>query len=304
MKITILISAQNSLFVLGGKEYRIEEFPVVLDSLAKVIIDSKESDNLILFIHGHGNQPDKAVNRRLPVMEKDYSAKVIVFHWPSWDENFVYPEKQAILAGRDLEKVFRNLKEFKTRNPEVYKKINPVLLTHSMGGYVLKACIEATDRKAYSNIFNNILINSPDVDTQDHYVWVDAISESKNVYITYNKYDPVLQSSARTFNNKIRLGQKLESIFNGKYRLSEKAVYLNLSELGFVHKSYMPESQQGNKYLEQFYCKALNGDYIKLKEKYGFLKTEDKQVYLIKSDRKPIFSFMDDNKDEEKKKVN
>lgn len=297
------LSAQNSLFTKGGTEYSIEEFPSVLDSMVKLIADSSQYNNLIIFVHGHGVHPQKAVYKRLPLLEKDYAAKVIVFHLLSWDENFVYPEKQAILAGRDLEKIFKYLKEFKEKNPQVYKDINPVLLTHSMGGYVLKACIEATDRDAYEGIFSSILINSPDVDTEDHYVWVDAISESDKIYITFNKFDPVLQSSAKAFNSKIRLGQKLESIFNGKYRLSQNAIYIDLSDIGMMHKGYMADSQYDNKYLQDFCCKVLNGKKVKFKKKFGFVKTDDKQVFRIKNDRKPIFSFMDDENNEESEKL-
>ena len=297
----LYINAQSSIIVKGGKDYKTDEFPAVLDSMVKVIADSTEYNNLIIFVHGHGIHPQKAVHKRLPMLEKDYSAKVIIFHWPSWDENLVYPEKQAVLAGKDLEKVFAYLKEFKKRNPDIYKQIKPVLLTHSMGGYVLKACIEATNREAYSDIFSNILINSPDVDTEDHYVWVNAVSECDNVFITFNKFDPVLQSSAKAFNNKIRLGQKLESIFNGKYMLSDNAIYIDLSEIGMIHKSYMTESQSDNKHLHEFYQKILNGNVISLNEQNGFLSTEDKQVFKLKSDRKPIFSFMKDSEENEEK---
>ncbi|MCD4817910.1 MAG: alpha/beta hydrolase [Candidatus Cloacimonetes bacterium] len=274
--------AESKILLNQGIEYSIEDFPTAIDSLAQVIQDNPKYDNLIFFIHGHGNHPQKAIKKRVPELEKDYSAKVILFHWPTWEKSKIYPDEEAIQAGKDLIKIFKDLKKFKEENPETYKSINPSLLIHSMGNIVFKTFVETSNRKEFANLFNTILLNAADVDTENHHKWVDKISESDNIYITINNNDPVLHSSAKAINNKIRLGQKLKSMFNGEYTLSKKAVYLDLSQTGVLHKYYMKKKHKGNESLKYFYEQVLNGEKVKLTEKHGIHKVEGKPVYFIK----------------------
>ncbi|MCK5633374.1 alpha/beta hydrolase, partial [bacterium] len=274
--------AESKILLNKGIEYSIDDFPTAIDSISKVIQNNPDYDNLIFFIHGHGNHPKKAIQKRVPELEKDYSAKVILFHWPTWEKSKIYPDKESIQAGKDLIKVFRYLKKFKEENTEVYESIKPTLLIHSMGNIVFKTFIEISDRKEFANLFNTILLNAADVDTENHHRWVDKISESENIYITLNRHDPVLQSSAKAINNKIRLGQKLESIFNGEYPFSKNAVYLDLSKTGVLHKYYMKKKHKENKSITYFYEKVLNGEKIELTEKHGIYKVEEKPVYYVK----------------------
>jgi esterase/lipase superfamily enzyme len=177
--------------------------------------------------------------------------------------------------------------QYKTNNSEKWKVMKPTMLVHSMGNLVFQSYINSEDRLPIENLFNNIILNASDVDTKDHHKWINKITESRNIYITFNNDDPVLHSSAKIVNNRIRLGQKLSSMFNGDYPLASNVIYIDFTQTRFFHKYYLKSKHHENPAVMKFYNELLNGEHLDLMKIKGVTKQKDIPIFVMPS-RKEI----------------
>jgi hypothetical protein len=155
--------------------------------------------NIIIYIHGRGRAIDEKWDT-LKGLEETYKAKMIMFHWQSWTSMTVRPIDKAAASVDELGEVFKQIKEYKEANPEMFlhKKIS--LLTHSMGNVVLRDFVEKQYKHDLNDSAGNPLFNSwvsvgADEGLTDHKDWVGAIDFAAKKYITMNDGDIVLRLS-------------------------------------------------------------------------------------------------------------
>jgi hypothetical protein len=89
--------AESTAVVTADKRIEaVDNFEKLLDNSIKTIRMDDGYDNLILFVHGRGQHPCHAFNKALLTeLEYDYSAKIIMFHWPSWNGALAFPDENA-----------------------------------------------------------------------------------------------------------------------------------------------------------------------------------------------------------------
>ncbi len=248
---TTLVTAQGAL--LGTAD-----IPRQLVETLKDIQNDPNCDNFILFVHGRGKHPEKAFKQRLLVdLESDYSAKVLMFHWPSWDGPLAFPEAQARDSADKFISVLAAIKTCKQTHADLVKGTRFTLLTQSMGSLVLEEAVQRQPNATPEDLFDTLVMTAPASHTKDHSTWLNAMHLSPHTYVVFNRYDPVLGSAGLKEMGR-RLGKGLKS--RGKsVNLAKNAVYVDASRVTLLHRYYLHRYLKTAPALKAFFDEVLNG---------------------------------------------
>lgn len=266
----------------------VELFEELLNDAVKSIRTDAAYDNLILFVHGRGQHPCHAFDKSLIYdLESDYSAKVIMYHWPSWQGMFVFPDTNARKAAVDFKTVISTVADYRNNNKDLVKDIKFTLLTHSMGSIVLEKFMLNKGGHLVSGAFDTVVINASASSGEKHAEWVGKIGFAEHVYITINQADPTLGKAEfyeefRSRDMKFRLlGKSLASKKGVDYSLADNAKYIDLTRLSLRHVYYIHRYLKDKPALKFFYDRALNGLPAMLDKEHGVIKVEREQVYTL-----------------------
>lgn len=280
----------NSTAVVTA-ERRIEPvalFETLLDDAVKSIERDDRFDNFILFVHGRGQHPCHAFDKKLIAdLESDYSAKVIMYHWPSWEGVLGFPDKNARQSAKDLKAVIGSIAAYRDKHKERGKKIKFTLFTHSMGSIVLEEVMLNEGGDRLSNVFDTVVINASCSAGENHAKWVDKIRLSDHIYIVINQHDPTLGKAEMYEEWRYRdkgwrlLGKALVSKDGVEYALADNSTYIDVSRFPLRHVYYLHRYLKKSPAVKSFYDRALNGIPAKLDKAPGLLKIERERVYIL-----------------------
>lgn len=216
----------------------------------------KAGKPILVYVHGRGKEPNKSlhVKKILPiVLEKHYGVSVIMVNWDSY--GFLLDRKRPL----------RNTPEGASRLGELIMAMredqqqgklpnNISLLVHSLGNVVLQDTVEAGAWNGISTpLFKNVVLTSPDADTQGHNVWLEKLASVERVWVTINHADRVLANAGSGRNGTSPLGR------GAIPPLAASATYLDLhSAVGSAHQVFNKSYMAGNIALCQFFQSALN----------------------------------------------
>lgn len=221
-------------------------------------------------------------------LESDYSARVIMFHWPSWEGVLAYPAENARKAAKDLKNVISSLTAYRRNNKELLKDVKFTLLTHSMGSIVLEEVIRNEGGESLSGVFDTVVINASASSGKKHAEWVEKIHLSDNIYITVNKHDPTLGKAElyeewRYWDKGLRLlGKALVSKNGVEYALADNAKYIDLTKSPLRHVYYIHRYLKKSPAAKSFYDAVLNGIPANLDMEHGVMKIEKENIYVKK----------------------
>ena len=217
-----------------------------------------QCDNLILFVHGRGKHPGKAFRQKLLTdLETDYSARVIMFHWPSWEGALAFPEQAARDSADDFISVLGALKTFKDNHADLTRNVKFTLLTQSMGSLVLEESILRRQDESMQGLFDTLVISAPASYTKDHAQWVNQMDLSEHIYILFNRDDPILGSAGIREMGR-RLGKGLKSRGEA-VELSDQAIYIDATNILLLHRYYLHRNLKWAPELKHFFDEVLNG---------------------------------------------
>lgn len=271
----------HAIVTAQGQVTPVGQFQPLLDAAVAEIHQREDRDNIILFIHGRGKHPDKALRQRLLAdMEADYSAKVFMFHWPSWKGLFAFPESQARAAAPALREVLTQLQTYRLHHKHRLDGMRFTLLTQSMGSLVLEESVTQNAPPALKNLFDTIVISAPASSTAGHRQWVDQLALSPHIFITTHSHDPVL-GSAEIHTRAPCLGKSWP---RQEQDFAQGAVYLDVTHACVVHRYYLHRYLKFSPNLQRFYDRVLNGLPAELTPENGIATTDTPGVYrLIKN---------------------
>lgn len=183
--------------------YTKDEFVLRQPAQTAEIMDQFQKEapekNIIIYIHGRGRAIDEKW-ATLKGLEEKYNAKMIMFHWQSWSSMTSRPTDKASDSTVELTEVFKQIKEYKEANPEIFRHKKISLLTHSMGNVVFRDYVETRYKHDLNDpaghpLFNSWVSVGADVGLTDHKDWVASIDFVGKKYITMNDSDIVLRAS-------------------------------------------------------------------------------------------------------------
>lgn len=269
---------RHAIVTTDGQTVPTGQFHRVLNAAVAEIDQREDRDNIILFIHGRGKHPDKAHRQRLLAdMEVDYSAKVLMFHWPSWKGLFGFPEAEARAAAPAFRDALIQLQTYRLQHPRRLDGIRFTLLTQSMGSLVLEESVIQSSPATLKNLFDTIVISAPASPTSGHRQWVDPLALSSQLFIMSHSHDPVL-GSAELHTRAACLGKSWPSQEQG---FAQQAVYLDVTHAWVVHRYYLHRYLKRSPNLQRFYDRVLNGLPAELAPENGIATTETPGVYRL-----------------------
>ena len=248
----------RSLVTRRGSIHPIDDFTHILRTTLQDMQKEGQCDNLILFVHGRGKHPGKAFRQRLLAdLEEDYSAKVLMFHWPSWDGPLGFPEQAARNSAEDFITALRALKTFKEQHADLVRGVRFTLLTQSMGSLVLEESVHGLATDSLRSLFDTLVISASASCAKDHAAWVSRLDLSDHIYILINRNDPVLGSAGLRERGR-RLGKGLKS--QGKaVKRADRAVYIDATKITLLHRYYLHRYLRHSPALKCFFNQVLNG---------------------------------------------
>ncbi|MEZ4743790.1 MAG: alpha/beta hydrolase [Bdellovibrionota bacterium] len=274
--------AESAIVTVDKSIKPIQEFPDVLDQTIRKIHASSKYDNFILFVHGRGDHPEKAFKKALiKNLEKNYSAKVIMFHWPSKSKPWEFPEEKARASGKDLMTVIEGIKNYKRNHPEDTAGIKFSLLTHSMGSLVLEEALGYSSLQQNEIIFDTIMINSAASSAQTHAAWIEKITFSDQVFISINQNDSILRAAGVLLGDK-RLGKGLTSELGNDFDLANNSKYIEVSNSELNHRYYLYNDVKKYPHIMDFFTQVLNGIPPRLDEEAGIERVDRGQIYVFR----------------------
>lgn len=136
---------------------------------------------------------------------------------------------------------------------------NMTLLAHSMGNYVYKKVLMASEeRLSRHSVFDNVILKAADTNHENHREWVERVRTRRRVYVCINQDDDALKLSSLKIGEaqKARLGSTLAQQDAGN------AAYIDLTGLIRDEHSYFVNTDVGRHVpeLEAFFRKAVNGE--------------------------------------------
>lgn len=278
----VVESKSTSVVTVDKKIEPVTSFVPLLDQAVKDIRSSDECDNFILFVHGRGKHPDKAFEQSLIFdLESNYTAKVIMFHWPSWEGALDFPEGNARKSAKDFITVLKGLKEYQHNNRQLVQNIKFSLLAHSMGSIVLEETILKMDDNSLGKIFDTVVVSSSASAGKNHSNWVTDIYLSDNIYITVNQDDPILGKAGIKMKGR-RLGKGLENRQGDKFGLADNAKYIDLTESSLGHRYYLYRNLKERPVAKSFFDRALNGLPAILDMNHGVREVRRERVYVMR----------------------
>jgi len=246
-----LVTAQGAILPASDSSKQL------IKTLEKIQSDPN-CDNFILFVHGRGKHPEKAFRQRLLLdLESDYSAKVLMFHWPSWEGPLAFPEQEARDSAEAFISVLSAIKTCRHTHPDLVEGIRFTLLTQSMGSLVLEEAVRKQAHARLENLFDTLVMSAPASYTKDHATWVNAMHLAPHTYIVFNRYDPVLGSAGLREMGR-RLGKGLKSQ-GESVDLARHAVYVDATRLTLLHRYYLHRTLKTAPALKVFFDQVLNG---------------------------------------------
>ncbi len=254
-------TTKASYTFVANEEGRIlpsDKFEELLEAAIKEIREDERYDNFILFVHGRGQHPEKAYRKSLiSDLESNYSAKVIMFNWPSWNGPLGFPEENARKSAKDFSLMLTRLKKYREDNQLSPDKIKFTLITQSMGSIVLEESILKHDCKL-NGIFDMVVICSSASSSANHAEWVNKIGLSDKIYITVNNNDHMLGRAGIKMKRRM-LGKWLQTRDGNTFKLAQNAKYVDLTGASLRHHYYLHKDLKKTPEAKSFFDEVLNG---------------------------------------------
>ena len=210
----------------------------------------------------------------------EYNTKVLMFHWQSKSGPIGFPEDKARQSGKDLFEVFKKTNKFKQDNKALVKDVNFILLTHSMGSIVLEESMKHTN-SSVKNLFDTLVISASASNGKTHKQWVDKLNLSNNQYVLVNNNDPMLGFAGKKMKGR-RLGRNLNSRFGRKFKLSDKATYIDITRGDLEHRYYLKNDLRNTSYIKKFFKQVLTGSKAQLNNQSVYKKRRNDSVYVLR----------------------
>lgn len=224
-----------------------------VSSLLKQMTLESPDKNILFYIHGRSQTLEKEWNN-INTVEQLYNVRVLMLHWESWNYMLGRPVKNALEASKQLALGLDQISKFKKDGQLFFQDHKMFIMFHSMGNIVLKNYIEKYKTIQDSTLFDSAILTGADVPFTGHKKWVSEVNFAHDIYVVANNNDSVLLASVAhdyidpsmgTKNDdRLGLGKGLDNVLFLNLRLSQKALYFDITKLaGAGHRHYLSSVQ-------------------------------------------------------------
>jgi hypothetical protein len=262
-----------ALFILPGVVYQANALPEILDKFT----EESPADNIVIYIHGKGDEPSKAIKEGLlSGLNIEYGLSPVMLTWASGEG--VFPGKEALAASETLKKVLNELSEYKTQHADILEGKKFSLLTHSMGSLVLEGFLSKYKSGLPSGLLDTIVINAAASTVDNHAEWVEKVDFAKKVFITYGNDDPMLRLASVGIKT-ARLGKHGARQRGEKERVANNAIYVDVSQAIDEHRYFVGNGDLPCIY--SFFNESLNGKTPDFSDRRVFTVSTPDRDYIL-----------------------
>lgn len=215
------------------------------------------------YIHGFSTTFEESVDQAKMISDL-YNIGVVVFSWPSsngWSSSSYEEAKcMAHLSVPALDKTLEKFCSVLNDNFAERRDFSINLLIHSLGNYMFESYIHQPIFQDETDVFDNIVLNAPDVDYKGHRRWTGKLKCANQVYLVINEADDVLTYSRLPGYNFIheRLGRN-SRIPRAK---PKRLICFDISRgtgVGGSHQHF-GDTSHVNDVVKRFFYRALHGE--------------------------------------------
>ncbi len=199
----------------------------------------ENSANCLIFCHGYNTDFPKALKAAFNIQKTYDNLEVILFSWPSDGDgvpSYRSDKREASQSAYALDRFFEKLNDYLKKYREEDRRCGQKIsfAMHSMGAYLLEHLLKSPIYEGETLYFDNIIMMSSDVNSQDHADWVDRIKCRNRLFITINEDDFALGFSELKGGEEqeARLGNTARNLNSGN------ATYLNFTDVKSVGKAH------------------------------------------------------------------
>ncbi|MDH5755453.1 MAG: alpha/beta hydrolase [Nitrospinota bacterium] len=264
------------------------------DGLIKRMKEGGLGARWLFMIHGAG-QPTVGALEQAARLKALHGVNVILFLWPSWSRVLsltvlakmapmlirragltwpkaalalgygLYEEKmkqyqqareKAKTCRTALDAALRMVEKDFTVKAAMVEGFSISMMAHSLGALVVESMTRDPALTGPGRIFDNVILNAADVDSEGHAQWASALNIGQRLYVIQNRYDAALQASRTLAGNPRRLGARL------KGELAENVTaYIDLSPgkgSAARHAFFMMDEKQ-NREIKNLYTALFTG---------------------------------------------
>lgn len=276
----LTFDSKYPLYVRDGTKFSYDEVDKALDRVYA------GGGAVVFFIHGRGNEPNKSLDKATFVdggavrkIETHYKAKVLMFNWNS--KAFLYDRNEPLSRMKEsadsLAIVLQKVTNYFQTHPLLKR---PVMIAHSMGSIVMETYIKKYGwfPGVKTPLFSKVLFTSPDADNINHWIWLNEIGRTEQVYLTLNKNDDILAKS-----DDAREGNAQPLGRNPIVPFSEFITYIEVTDIaGGVHEAFNKENMKAQVFYCQIFDRLIHGG-DPLLSIINTKKTEISNYYKVRS---------------------
>ena len=218
----------------------------------------KSQTNCLFYVHGFNKSFPESLMQAHELMTR-YGLGTVLFSWPSNPGGFILNEyRQAVSIASNsivaLDRAFEKLAAYYCHHIDESCPISLNLLLHSLGNFMFESFIRHPIFTGQTRLFDNIVLNAPDVNSEKHEDWADQLKFAVRIYATINERDNVLRAS--DIINSDRLGNTATNL------KSTRLQYLDFTDGEGVAKkhTHFEATAAANKAVEAFFNEAFNGN--------------------------------------------
>ena len=210
----------NEIDTLHGLKYLkvtlIDEewFVETYDSLDMLLENPAPYHDWAIWVHGDGQSFLLSMKRALEIQYL-HRVNFIVFAWPTKAPdkgpigNFKNSMDNARLTSPYFRELFLALQDYRKKPADGSGDEKLSILIHSLGNYALKLALEKgllADLKP--DLFDNIILNAPAVESEGHNKWVEELDLQERIYVCYNDEDINLEGLRVISSFGVQLGER------------------------------------------------------------------------------------------------
>lgn len=279
------------LYTSDGRAWRLDQFE------AAMAVVRQEGKPVVLFVHGRGKEPNKAIygatfteGKAIHKIELGYGVRVLMFNWNSAFKGWSFLDREVPLSNtaagaESLGRVLQQLAGYQSQNGDQAK---PAMLVHSMGSIVVQKAILNGHWPAVGSLFSSVLFSQPDADDVGHAAWLEALAQRERTYVTMNKDDHVLRRSTDA------RPEGAQALGLGSTEpLAPHAVYVDLSRMGPTgkkdedHEVFAKGAMNGQILVCRFFEQALTGQPVRLELGDNVESVDRGVIHKLKSQSQP-----------------
>jgi len=247
----------------------------VVNSFEDGMQQINNSDDIVVFVHGHGKSFPLAIMRAQQIKSR-YKVATIVFDWPAKNKNFNNSLARVRYCSENFYNLLLNLQEY--RKTKMAENQHLTMFCHSLGNYFISyLVVNGNHQYLQEPIFDNLILNSAAIKEKRHNEVIERVHIAKRIYINGNLNDWVLRGAGF-----LTTGKMLGNFLVPPY--AHNAEYYDFTSIAAKEHTYFAgyhEFEHTHPAIFDYYNTTLHGNAYETNRSLYFTKIANGPLYKL-----------------------